>query len=65
LWIISGLIAFVWGLEAARKTALVTWSDAAHIAGHYFKPTTEDPPRTRVDFFPTPDELAELQKLTV
>jgi hypothetical protein len=44
---------------------LVSWPDAERLVGHYFKSTTEDPPRTRVDFFPTPDELAELQKLTV
>jgi hypothetical protein len=27
-----------------------------------FKPTDEDPPRTRVYEFPNPSELAELQK---
>jgi len=42
----------------------VKWSDAERIVGHYFTATQEDPPRTRVDAFPTPDELTELQKLT-
>ena len=42
--------------------ALVPWTDAERIAGRYFKPTTEDHPRIRVDSFPTPDELAELQR---
>jgi hypothetical protein len=65
LWIITDLIAFVWDLDAARKTALVSWTGAECLVGHYFKPTAEDPPRTRVDAFPTPDELIELQKLTV
>ncbi|SRR6266481_5176747 len=41
------------------------WSDAARIAGHYFNSTVEDPPRIRVDAFPTAEELAELQTLTV
>jgi hypothetical protein len=62
-WIAADLIAFVWDLDAARKTALVSWTEAARLVGHYFKPTTEDPPRIRVDTFPTPDELIELQKV--
>jgi hypothetical protein len=41
---------------------LVTWATAASNVGHYFKPTDEDPPRTRVDEFPNAAELAELQK---
>jgi len=60
----TDLIAFVWDLNSARKTALVKWSDAERLVGHYFTATQEDPPRTRVDAFPTPDELIELQKLT-
>jgi hypothetical protein len=58
----TDLIAFVWDLSGNRKTALVSWANAASIVGHYFKTTDEDPPRTRVDEFPTPAELAELQK---
>jgi len=61
----TDLIAFVWDLETTRKTALVTWNNVARIAGHYFKPTTEDPPRIRVDAFPTADELVELTKVVV
>jgi hypothetical protein len=57
----TDLIAFVWDLDSARKTALVSWANAATIVGHYFKSTDEDPPRTRVDEFPNPAELAELQ----
>jgi hypothetical protein len=56
------LIAFVWDISGSRKVALVSWWTAASIVGHYFKPTDEDPPRTRVDEFPNPSELAELQK---
>jgi hypothetical protein len=41
---------------------MVSWTTAATIVGHYFKSTDEDPPRTRVDEFPNPAELAELQK---
>jgi hypothetical protein len=55
-------IAFVWDHSGSRKTALVPWVDAAAIVGHYFKPTDEDPPRTRVDEFPDAVELADLQK---
>jgi hypothetical protein len=44
-----------------------SWHDSVNtpLVGHYFKPTMEDPTRIRVDDFPTPDELAELQKCTV
>jgi hypothetical protein len=55
-------IAFVWDLNNARKTALVPWVDAERLVGHYFKSTTEDPPRTRVDVFPTQPERTELEK---
>jgi hypothetical protein len=55
-------IAFVWDLSGTRKTALVSWTIAANIVGHYFKSTDEDPPRTRVDEFPNAAELAKLQK---
>ena len=55
-------IAFVWNLHSARKTALVPWADAERLVGHYFKPTAEDPPRTRVDVFPTQPERTELEK---
>jgi len=58
-------IAFVWDLDSARKTALVGWTDAERLVGHYFRPAAEDPARTRVDAFPTADELAELQKIAV
>jgi hypothetical protein len=58
----TDLIAFVWDLSGSRKTALVPWANAAAIAGHYFKSTAEDPPRTRVDEFPNAAELVELQK---
>jgi hypothetical protein len=58
----ADLIAFVWDLSGNRKTALVSWANAIAIVGHYFKSTDEDPPRTRVDEFPNPAELAELQK---
>lgn len=58
----TDLIAFVWDLSGVRKTALVSWTTAAAIVGHYFKSTNEDPPRTRVDEFPNPVELADLQK---
>jgi hypothetical protein len=58
----TDLIAFVWDLSGSRKIALVSWSTAVSIVGHYFKPTDEDPPRTRVDEFPNAAELAELQK---
>jgi hypothetical protein len=56
------LIAFVWDLSKDSKIALVSWEDAAAIVGHYFKSTEEDPPRIRVDEFPNPKEMAELQK---
>jgi hypothetical protein len=58
----TDLVAFVWTLSGSRKIALTPWSAAASIVGHYFKPTNEDPPRTRVDEFPNAAELAELQK---
>jgi hypothetical protein len=58
----TDLIAFVWDLSGSRKIALVPWSTAATIVGRYFRPTDEDPPRTRVDEFPNAAELAELQK---
>jgi hypothetical protein len=58
----TDLIAFVWNLSASRKIALIPWSAAATIVGHYFKPTNEDPPRTRVDQFPNAAELTELQE---
>jgi hypothetical protein len=61
----TDLIAFVWDLDSARKTALVSWANAASVVGHYFKGTNEDPPRTRVDEFPNAAELAELQKHVV
>ena len=51
------------GLKPTRMDlALVSWSTAASIVGHYFKATNEDPPRTRVDKFPNAAELTELQK---
>ncbi len=61
----TDLIVFVWDLNRTRKTAPVPWTDAERLVGHYFKSTAEDPARTRVDAFPTPDELAELQRQTV
>jgi hypothetical protein len=61
----TDLIAFVWDLQSARKTALVSWANAAAIVGHYFKSTDEDPSRTRVDDLPNASELAELQKHVV
>jgi hypothetical protein len=61
----ADLIAFIWDLSGARKTALVSWKKAAATVGHYFKPTDEDPARTRVDEFPNAAELAELQKHVV
>jgi hypothetical protein len=61
----ADLIAFVWDLSGNRKTALVSWANAASIVGHYFKATEEDPPRTRVDEFPNAAELAELQRNVV
>jgi len=61
----TDLVALVWDLNSARKTALVPWAAAERLVGHHFKSTTEDPPRTRVDTFPSPDELIELRKLAV
>jgi hypothetical protein len=61
----TDLVAFVWDLKGAKKTALVRWAGAQRLVGHYFKPTNEDPPRTRVDIFPSPDELIELQKVAI
>ena len=58
----TDLIGFAWDLSGSRKNIFVPWANAAAIVGHYFKSTEEDPPRTRVDEFPTPTELAELQK---
>lgn len=58
----TDLIAFVWSLSGERKIALVPWGDAVAFVGHYFKPTHEDPPRTRVVEFPNAAELAKLQK---
>ena len=58
----TDLIAFVSGLSGSRKIALIPWSTAASIVGHYFKSTDEEPPRTRVDEFPNAAELSELQK---
>jgi hypothetical protein len=64
-WITADLIALVWDLDAARKTALEPWNAAARLVGHYSKPTPEDPPRTRVDAFPTTEELSEIQKCAI
>jgi hypothetical protein len=61
----TDLIALVWDINSARKTALVRRTDVERLAGHHFKSTNEDPARTRVDSFPSLDELAELQRLTV
>jgi hypothetical protein len=61
----TDLVALVWDLNSTRKTTLLQRTDVERLVGHYFKSTTEDPPRTRVDTFPNPEELIELQKLTV
>jgi hypothetical protein len=61
----TDLVALVWDSNSARKTALLRRADVERLVGQHFKPTAEDPPRTRVDSFPTPDELIELTKLTV
>jgi hypothetical protein len=58
----TDLIAIEGIVGPSGKTGLLPWSDAAGIVGHYLKSTNEDPPRTRVDEFPNPAELAELQK---
>jgi hypothetical protein len=61
----TDLVALVWDLNSTRKTALLQRTDVEQLVGHYFKSTTEDPPRTRVDSFPTQEELTELRKLAV
>jgi hypothetical protein len=58
----TDLIGLGWDVAGSRQTAMVSWTTAAAIAGHYFKATDEDPPRTRVDEFPNAVELIELQK---
>jgi hypothetical protein len=42
----------------------VPWSTVERLGGHYLKTTSEDPPRFRVDAFPTPDEWTALQATT-
>jgi len=61
----TDLIAFGWQFEDSRKTLMVRWTDAGQMVGHYFKPTIEDPPRFRVDEFPTPEERDALQRVAV
>jgi hypothetical protein len=61
----TDVVVLIRDVDGARKIVQVPRSDLERIVGHYFKPTTEDPPRIRVDAFPTPGELIELQKLTV
>jgi hypothetical protein len=58
----TDLIGLGWDVAGSRHTAMVSWTTAAAIVGHYFKATDEDPPRTRVDEFPNAVELIELQK---
>lgn len=61
----TDLIAFGWQFEHSRKTMMVRWADAERIVGHYLKPTAEDPPRFRVDEFPTQQERDALQRVAV
>jgi hypothetical protein len=58
-------IALVRSTEGPRDVMQVPWADAQRIVGHYFKETTEDPPRIRVDEFPDAAEFAELQKYAI
>ena len=61
---VTDAIAFVWDLDKAkRQTAMVSWTEAERLVGHYLKPTGEDPPRFRVDEFPTEAELGELREI--
>ena len=61
---VTDFIAFVWDLDKPeRKTALVPWVEAERLVGHYLKPTGEEPPRWRVDEFPTEVELSELREI--
>jgi len=62
---VTDTIALVSDVAGTRKVMRVRWADLERLVGHYFKPTTEDPPTARVDAFPTPDEMAELQKCAV
>jgi hypothetical protein len=58
----TDLIAFVQDPTGTKKTFFVPWNAAEPIVGHHFKPTSEEPMRTRVETFPTAGELAELER---
>ena len=60
---VTDTVALVRDVDGSRKVMRVPWADLERLLGHYFKPTSEDPTRIRVDGFPTPDELTELQKM--
>ena len=57
--------AFVHDPSGTPTVILVPWADAAPIIGHHFKPAAEQPPRTRMDTFPTAAELSALQNYQV
>jgi hypothetical protein len=61
----TDLIAFVRDPRNSKQTALVRWSDAADVVGHYMRDTDESPPRMRVNQFPTEDEWTALTQRAI
>ncbi|HEY2403748.1 MAG TPA: hypothetical protein VGI23_25570 [Steroidobacteraceae bacterium] len=41
---------------------LTNWAKIERVCSQHLQPTTEDPPRYRVDTFPSPAELVELSR---
>jgi hypothetical protein len=60
---VTDKIALVRTEGGSRDVMQVSWTDAQRLVGHYFKETQEDPPRIRVDEFPTPEEWTALKAL--
>jgi len=47
--------------DPKSEVVLSAWSTLEQVCGHHLQPTPEDPPRYRVDTFPSAAELAELR----
>jgi hypothetical protein len=57
---VTDRVIFVRDPTGTKQLLQVPWADVERVVGHYFQATPEDPPRVRVNQFPTPAEWDEL-----